>query len=134
MNSYLNYLLEFNVCVSILGMSYYVLLKGETDFRFRRSYIIIGVLLCLIAPFLKLGSWGYSSGAELNAISTMILPELVIGDSLTSTHTDTPWYQYSFILYGIIAAILLQVFLFQLFQVAWFALSSKTRIQRMKNY
>lgn len=40
MNNFITYILEVNVCILLFGALYYLLLRNETDFKFRRFYLI----------------------------------------------------------------------------------------------
>ncbi|MEQ8475157.1 TonB family protein [Fulvivirga sp.] len=132
MNNFITYILEVNVCILLFGALYYLLLRNETDFKFRRFYLISAAIIALMAPIFKLGAM-LIGNVPVNELPITILPELVIGEQTVNAlevETTTNYLQYSSIVYWIIAGLLLQYFLFQLMQVVWFTFSKKTSIKK----
>lgn len=79
MNTYLNYLVEANICLIVFLGIFWLMLKNETDFGFKRIYILGGVMFSLIFPLIKIGG-GESIPSIGNVLSVYVLPEIVIGD------------------------------------------------------
>ncbi|MTI38692.1 M56 family metallopeptidase [Fulvivirga lutimaris] len=132
MNNFITYILEVNVCILLFGALYYLLLRNETDFKFRRFYLISAAIIALMAPIFKLGAM-LVGNVQVNELPITILPELVIGEQTVNAleiETTTNYLQYSSIVYWIIAGLLFQYFLFQLMQVVWFTFSKKTSIKK----
>lgn len=132
MNNFITYILEVNVCILLFGTLYYLLLRNETDFKFRRFYLISAAIIALMAPIFKLGAM-LVGNVQVNELPITILPELVIGEQTVNAlevETTTNYLQYSSMVYWIIAGLLLQYFLFQLMQVVWFTFSKKTSIKK----
>lgn len=132
MNNFITYILEVNVCILLFGALYYLLLRNETDFKFRRFYLISASIIALMAPIFKLGAM-LIGNVPVNELPITILPELVIGEQTVNAveiETTTNYLQYSSMVYWIIAGLLLQYFLFQLMQIVWFTFSKKTSIKK----
>ncbi len=132
MNNFITYILEVNVCILLFGGLYFFLLRKETDFKFRRYYLISATIIALLAPLLKLGAM-IVGNVPVNELPITILPELVIGEQTVNVleiETVTNYWQISSITYWVIAGLLLQFFLFQLMQVVWFTFSKKTNIKK----
>ena len=55
MNGYINYLLEANFGLLLFLVLYVVLLNGETDFSFKRKYLLVSLTVSVLFPLLKLG-------------------------------------------------------------------------------
>jgi len=134
MTSYINYFIEVNCCLLVVGLLYWLLLKNDSDIRFRRIFILSGVIISLIAPLLQLSNLSLFESSTLSEIPTTILPELVIGQQSSDTQLPNDGMRYVPMGYLVISIILLQVFLFQLMQVAWFTLSRKTQIKKEGYY
>ncbi len=131
MTSYINYFIEVNCCLVVVGLMYWLLLKNDSDIKFRRIFILSGVIISLIAPLFQLNSMSFIESSSLSNIPTTILPELVIGEQNNDSKMPIDTINsYIPIAYMVISLILLQVFLFQLMQVAWFTLSRKTQIRK----
>lgn len=132
MNNFITYILEVNICILLFCGLYYLLLRNETDFKFRRFYLISAGIIAMLAPMFKLGAM-LVGNVPVNELPITILPELVIGEQTVNAleiETTTNYWQVSSTLYWVIAGLLLQYFLFQLMQVAWFTFSKKTNIKK----
>jgi TonB family protein len=81
MMDYLNYLVEANLSLVLILLVYWLILKTETNFTFKRFYLLGGVVLSLIFPLIEI-SGSDSIPAIGKALPTYLLPELVIGESM----------------------------------------------------
>ncbi|HEX5172387.1 MAG TPA: TonB family protein [Cyclobacteriaceae bacterium] len=79
MNAYLNYLLEANICLLFFLMLYWLLLKSETNFTFKRFYLLGSMVSSLIFPLIEITN-NDSIPSIGKTIPTYFLPELVVGD------------------------------------------------------
>ena len=68
MTSIINYILEFNVFLLFFSGVYYLLFRRETNFKFRRSIILVGTILAVILPLIQLTYFSAS-------ISIPLIPE-----------------------------------------------------------
>lgn len=134
MNSLLNFLIEANICLVIFGAIYYLLLRKETDFNFRRTYLLLTVVLTLSLPLLSFNFFATTDLKVISDIPTTILPEFTVGeDSVVNENTNSNIVGYIPIFYGVIAFVVAQLFIFQLMQIAWFTFSNKTSIKKQGN-
>ncbi len=136
MSNYVNYLVESNLCLLCFGLFYLFFISNETDFKFRRYYLIIISLLSLSAPLLKFGTAPSIGLGIFSEIPTRILPELVISlqsDLVASSPISASLFYLQWV-YWAIAFIITQIFLFQLMQLVWFTFSKSTRVVKKKNY
>lgn len=126
----LNYFLEVNICLLIFGGMYFLLFKFETDFKFRRFYLLAMIMVSLIAPLLHFT--GFESNIPVvSEIETVLLPEITIGEKATENtsawSSSYGWIKTGYWVGTIIAA---QFFIFQLMQLVWFLFSKKVDTQR----
>ena len=80
MTSYFNYIIEANLCLTVLGLFYFFLLRNETNFGFQRTYLIGAVLFSLAVPFLNLSNLLPGSAVTNgSSVGYFTLPEVIIG-------------------------------------------------------
>lgn len=126
MNSYINYLLEANLCLLIFGLFYYLVLRNDTNFRFSRYYLVGSALLTLTIPLLHFENpfTGDNALPLINNLQAITLPELVISDGEISTiatnETLWSWPLIIGIAYLSMVLVMLTLFLYQLYQVYQF--------------
>lgn len=93
MNTYINYLVEANLSLVIVVVLYLLLLKTETNFGFKRYYLLSGVIFSLIFPLIEIT--GNDSIPSIGKVlPAYVLPELVIGGSVeevSATTTQMVW-------------------------------------------
>jgi len=137
MTNVIFYFLQVNICLLILGVLYYTLLKNETDFRFRRAYIIGSVILSAILPLFDLSYFTISTQQLSEGIATTILPEFNVGSTINNTASsveEIDHYRYLGYAYLGIALLIMQYFIFQIGQVMWFTFSSKNKTRYEDGY
>ncbi len=78
MNSYINYLVEANLGLLLFLLCYKLLLNNETDFRFKRSYLLFTILSSLFFPLLKFHLFDDGMLSMRDTIATYLLPEVVV--------------------------------------------------------
>ncbi len=138
MKEFLIYLFEANVALLMFGAFYYFVLRKDTHFAMRRLYILSMTLFSLILPLLHFSlSFDAGNKAAVKSIQTLMLPEIVITAGSVQENaglvesTTLGWVS---ILYIIGTAILGIWFFFQIGQVMWFFLNSRTRIERYRDH
>jgi len=134
MSSFLNYLIEANLCLLVFGSFYYLVLRKETDFKFRRYYLLVVLMLSLIAPLLQMGNFNLMPTSEISELPSLVLPEFTVGEgdlevTEGSAYTSV-FFEYLQLVYWIIAAIIAQLFLFQIMQLGWLTFSNKTKVKK----
>jgi len=85
MNGYINYLLEANFGLLLFLILYFTLLNRETDFSFKRKYLLGSLIVSVLFPLLKIGGEQGAIPAISQLIPTYWLPETGITDGLPHT-------------------------------------------------
>lgn len=137
MNAYLPYLFEANVALLLFGAFYYLVLRKDTHFKLRRLYILSMTAFSLVLPLLHFNLDLYGSNNEtVKSFQTMMLPEIVITAG-TASHQSvlaSESFQLIPLLYIVGTVLLGAWFLFQIGQVLWFFISSRTKIERRDDH
>ncbi len=82
MNGYINYLLEANFGLLLFLVLYILLLNRETDFSFKRKYLLVSLIVSVLFPLLKIGDEQGTIPSISQLIPTYWLPEIVVTDGL----------------------------------------------------
>jgi TonB family protein len=115
MNTFLNYLIEVNIGIIIFLVIYRLLLKNETNFSFRRSYLLLSLLISVLFPLITIpGATSIPSISQI--VPTYWLPELVVGNSFAVTEADetttsSGWALISYVYLGGVTLCLLRFFI-----------------------
>ena len=64
MNTYINYFIESNLGLILFLVFYKLLLTNETNFNFKRGYLLLSLLASLIFPLLRFGISNKRSNAR----------------------------------------------------------------------
>ena len=95
MNSTINYFLEANVLLLVLGVVYYGLVDKQSDFSFRRFFILTGATAVLFIPLVSIPiAPAILSGSLVSTdLQALMLPELTVGKSaeLTVKTISSSW-------------------------------------------
>ena len=86
MNAYLNYFIEANLSLMLFLAAYVLLLRNETDFKLQRIFLLTGIFISLIFPFLHLQFEGPSIPSLSQIMPSYWLPEITI--SATGENTS----------------------------------------------
>jgi TonB family protein len=90
MREMINYIIEANVALVIFLLCYQLFLKHETNFIFLRFFLLSAILISVLFPFIHLNN---NLPANIPSIGNVMpeywLPEVVIGDGITSPDTAT---------------------------------------------
>ncbi len=86
MNAYLNYFIEANLSLALFLAAYVLLLRNETDFKLQRIFLLTGIFISLIFPFLHLQFEGPSIPSLSQIMPSYWLPEITI--SATGENTS----------------------------------------------
>jgi TonB family protein len=76
MSNYLNNLMEMNIALCIIFLLYILLLKNETAFKTKRLFLLLGMVLAIISPFVIIPSFIDQSALLLLPLPTYTLPEI----------------------------------------------------------
>src|SRR6478609_7765293 len=112
MNTYLNYMIEANMGLLLFTMIYFLLFEKETQFTFKRLYLLSAIIVSLVFPLIEFNT----SQPVIPSISSVVpltyLPEEAVNE-LPSTPTPSPinYWDMASGFYGFVAGILLILFL-----------------------
>ncbi|UII30881.1 TonB family protein [Fulvivirga ulvae] len=128
MSSYINYLLEANICLLIFGLFYYLVLRNDTHFRFSRYYLLGSAALTLVIPLLHFNNpfTGDNAIPLVNDLQAITLPELIINlDNSPATETNGEAGLWSLpmiisLVYVGVIIVMLTLFLYQVYQIISF--------------
>ena len=81
MSTYINYLVEASLGLLFFYGMYWLFLRKETNFRFKRVYLIGSLVLSMLFPFIKIGEPNQIIPSIGQALPVYFLPEVVIGDA-----------------------------------------------------
>ncbi len=134
MNAYVNYLIEANLSLMITLLFYKVLLRRETQFNFKRAFLLIGILASLLFPLVKIQTVSSAIPSIGEAMSTYFLPELVVGDEVASTTTASSFSYWTVAkwLYITVSLLLFIHLLFKLVKILTYLHHSKMFILKGK--
>ncbi|MBL3655733.1 TonB family protein [Fulvivirga sediminis] len=135
MNNIINYFVEANICLVILGTFYFLCLQKDNHHRFIRFFLIGSGFLSVTLPLINLGSFmteqsTNGSGVIKSIQSTFILPELTIFGSagkrsLLYILNSYNWLHILATLYLLVSVVLITIFFFQICQILWLSKTKK---------
>ncbi|GAA0189756.1 M56 family metallopeptidase [Fulvivirga kasyanovii] len=128
MSSYINYLLEANICLLIFGLFYYLVLRNDTHFRFSRYYLLGSAALTLVIPLLHFNNpfTGDNAIPLVNDLQAITLPELIINlntNPATEINGEAGVWSLPMIIalvYLGVILVMLTLFLYQVYQIISF--------------
>jgi len=116
MNSWLNYMVEANLCLCMVLGLYLLFLRRQTSFRVQRLVLLTGSLAAVTLPLIHIYS-AYVGLVLAPRLSTGWLPEVVVNarenNGALAAH-DRLWNTPLFLIYIAGCALLLMVFLIRL--------------------
>src|SRR5688500_4754998 len=84
MTPIINYIFEANAGLLVLLLFYQIILKGETNFKLLRLFLLSGILVSILFPLVHIGSPQQNSILSFNeVVPGHWLPEVVITDELS---------------------------------------------------
>jgi TonB family protein len=122
MNEYIIYLIQLIVSSGIMYFLYALLFKNTTYFRNNRLYLILTLLLPLALPLINIPT---NSVLVAESSIPIVLDEVIISASGNVIKTNSNVFNYSFILYGFITAILLLRIVFSIVRIIKISNSSQ---------
>jgi hypothetical protein len=91
MSEYFGYILKVSACLAVFYSFYSVLLKNYTFFFFNRLYLLAGLILSFVIPFLKISI--FKEQPEIFAqVSNLVNFYLVDVDNLPIQTLNSPSY------------------------------------------
>lgn len=114
MNVFVNYFLEANIGLIFFYTIYWLFLRNENQFSFKRSFLLSSLLASLLFPLLSIGEVAPFVPRLSHAVPVTWLPEMVVyGNGTTQaigSHEVNFGWTWIYYLYAGIAIILLALF------------------------
>jgi len=113
--SWLYYLLESNLYLTLLYALYYLLLRKETFYQLNRAYLLLSTMLAFTIPLMQLGILRAPIPQLHYAITVSSLPD-AINSPVTRSADTAPWTadNYYMLIYGAITLVLLAIFIIKI--------------------
>jgi TonB family protein len=109
MHTWLNYILEANAGLLLFLLLYTLLLRNETQFTFRRVYLLTGMVLSLALPLITIPTQNPVIPSLSNTLPTEWLPVGEIPETVSSTTLD-PWMLLTYAYAAIVGLLLFRLF------------------------
>lgn len=136
MNAFVNYLIEVNLGLVFFYAIYWLLLRNENQFGFKRTYLLGSLLASLVFPLISIQSGALTIIPALsNAVPATWLPEIIIyGDGNAPVEKVTAANYWSWVSYAYLAmvAIIFVIFIFRITELV--RLYMHARRYTWKNY
>ena len=135
MNGYLNYLIEANIGLVAVLLFYILLLSNETNFNFKRGFLLAGIGASLLFPLAKFTTASNAIPSISNVLPSYFLPEIVINANEVSKASVTSSVNYWTIalwVYLAIASLLLVILLIKLIHILRYLRKSSTTLHAEK--
>ena len=129
MNAYLNYIIEVNIGLLLFLAVYHVFLRGETNFRLLRKFMLTGIFASLLFPLIHLQSNEATAPLSMSeVIPAYWLPEMSIGADAADKAEAAPltFWTYTTLIYAVGFILFFLVLLLQLNQLVRIIRRSKT--------
>lgn len=105
MNAYLNYFIEANFSLALFLGAYSLVLRGETDFKLQRLFLLSGILISLTFPLVHIQFYNTVLPSIGRLMPPYLLPEVTIesssiaADDSESVNVNSGW-MYIGVLYA----------------------------------
>jgi len=106
MNSYLNYLTEANICLLVFLLLYWLVLRKETNFNFKRFFLLGSIFFSLTFPMIEI-SGNDSIPSISKVLPAYFLPELVIGEVPEEVNATNVYYLWKVTAWVYISGVIL---------------------------
>lgn len=114
MHTWLNYIVEANIGLLLFLLLYKTLLSKETHFSYRRFYLLGGLLLSLLFPWLTIGTPAAVVPTLSETLPEHWLPPTLEQPQAAAAHTTVNFWEFAFWIYGSVALVLLIRFCYQI--------------------
>src|SRR6478609_2363775 len=133
MNAYVNYFIEANLALMITLLFHEVVLKTETHFGFRRSFLLVGISASLLFPLIRIQTTSTVLPSIGEIMPTYFLPELVIGNAPVNAATSSLsyWIIIKWIYLGISLLLLIRL-LIKLSRILFYLRTAPSAIHQGK--
>lgn len=114
MHTWLNYILEANIGLLLFLLLYKTLLGKETHFSYRRFYLLGGLLLSLLFPWLTIGNPADVVPTLSQTLPDHWLPTTPEQPQNVAVHSTVNFWEFAFWIYGSVASLLFVRFAYQI--------------------
>lgn len=116
MNTYVNYLLEANLGLCLFLLVYYLLLRNETNFTFKRFYLLAAIVASVLFPLITIQQKASPiPSLHYSIIEPVEIPENISALPATETRVSITIWQIMLYIYGIGAIITLLIFIYRVY-------------------
>lgn len=113
MHTWLNYLVEANIGLLLFLLLYKTLLSKETHFSYRRFYLLGGLLLSLLFPWLTIGNPADVVPTLSQTLPDHWLPTTLEQPQNVAVHSTFNFWEFASWIYGSVASLLFLRFAYQ---------------------
>ncbi|MEM7550591.1 MAG: M56 family metallopeptidase [Bacteroidota bacterium] len=137
MISSIDYFLEFNIVLVLLGIIYMILFREEPNFRFRRFFILSSISLSILLPFISFKAnspfpiISQSISKSASELSFIVLQEIII------TSEEVEFWNFPRVILGVYVLIVLFIiirFLLGIINIIRIKRNSNSKITRFRPF
>ena len=131
MNAYVNYLIEANIGLVAFLLFYILLLSNETNFNFKRAFLLVGIGASLLFPFAKFTTASNALPSISNVLPSYFLPEIVINANELSgvvVPSSVSYWAIALWIYLAIASLLLVILIIKVSRILSYLQKSHTTL------
>ncbi len=131
MNAYVNYLIEANIGLVAFLLFYILLLSNETNFNFKRGFLLVGIGASLLFPFAKFTTASNALPSISNVLPSYFLPEIVINANELSgvvAPSSVSYWVIALWIYLAIASLLLVILIIKVSRILSYLQKSHTTL------
>ncbi|MBX2969351.1 MAG: TonB family protein [Cyclobacteriaceae bacterium] len=128
MHTWLNYIVEANIGLLLFLLLYKALLSKETQFSYRRFYLLGGLLLSLLFPWLTIGAPVDMVPTLSETLPDHWLPATLEQPQNTAVHSTFNFWEFAFWIYGSVALLLFIRFVYQIIMLIRESEKAKTSL------
>ena len=131
MNAYVNYLIEANIGLVAFLLFYILLLSNETNFNFKRGFLLVGIGASLLFPFAKFTTASNALPSISNVLPSYFLPEIVINANELSgvvAPSSVSYWVIALWIYLAIASLLLVILIIKVSRILSYLQKSPTTL------
>jgi TonB family protein len=126
MNTWLNYIVEANIGLLLFLLLYKTLLSKETQFSYRRFYLLGALLLSLLFPWLTIGTPTEVVPTLSETLPNHWLPSAGEQPQAEAIQPTLNFWELAFWLYGVVAGLMFLRFVYQVIKLIQEAGKRKT--------
>ncbi len=134
MTNMLNYLIEANLALLFFYVCYWLLLRDEHQFGFKRAYLLGGLVASLLFPLINIPSEGTQLIPTLSTSQAYWLPEITIFANNPNAKAETPITTWQWITYIYLAGLIMFSLLFVVRMASLVILFHSSKKYYWKNY